>query len=153
VPTHAAFFYRLPLVGGNTLAACWKIEQVLGILPIERADAGVWAGGHAHPTADALIVILSNGTGYLVLVRCAYRTNPGACRIFTMLAGYRHIAHLDIGEHTLGGIHLLATDRQRSVPPNIRRNIVLNAAADSTGMASDTPLGIYNESVSHNSTS
>ncbi len=97
----------------------------------------IWAGGHAHSAADALLVVDEN----LAIVRVvgrASRANLNARCLAAVLADSRQVVHVDIR------IFADRTNGQNLVVVHAQRNIVLVLACHLACIATNAAVQVNN---------
>ena len=141
--------HRVLLVLGSIGVAQGEVGVVGRLLPVERADTRVGAGGQAHAAADALVVVLAHNARLLVLPRGAHRAHLGTGRVLAVLAGHGPVLHLGIVPGATSRVRRVAALGEHAVPDNVVGDVVGHFAHDRAGLAARAALKIDDHSVSH----
>ena len=144
-----AFLNSMPLMGRNLSIASRKVEHILWLIPIERAYTSIRTCGHAHTTANALFIILTNDSRFGIFIRGPHGTHFNARWIFTVLAWHRHNANSPIRILSSKRLDARTAIGQNSIPEHPLRNIVRRLASNLTRMTRHTSACIYNHSTAH----
>ena len=140
MPAHRALLHHVLLMRRHVGIAHSMADRMLRLFPVERANARVRTRRHAHAATDALIVVLTNRTGFRIFVRCSNRAHLHARRILAMLARNSDILHRQIRVCSRRSVGIVPAIRQDAVPPNTVRQVVLHFARHRTRSAGNAPF-------------
>jgi hypothetical protein len=125
-----------------------KIDGIFGFFLVKRPRI-IWACGNTELAANTLFVILY----YYSILTLNYRLGWADCHTrwsFTMLAGDRYPTHLQVVRiRTPGSIHVLASVGFDPVVPHAIWQIIVGLASNTASMTADTPIKVYNHSITH----